>query len=266
MSPITDDEVVERVAEAIYDHHAGVSWWIHSREEVKEHYRKIARSAIDAHKKAYHTPYVDECHQGGDLLDFVIQVSARTRRAEEELGAVRRFCVEKAGEYLPEDTTVLKAVELLQNATAGWKALAQQYGEEIVSLREELAQARDIARVNDFEMLQGQYTRAAADLAEERARVTDLVAEVNQRQRRGQAAMNVLAIVRPDLCSVVSGTETDPFHLDERLDKFFDWLRTLITLEERVARDRGVRHGLADVAKEMGVNLNDDFPGRGGYC
>lgn len=216
MSAITDDEVVERVAKTLYDvslSQYGNPWavsWKLAQDDLQEEYRERARAAIQAHKEAYQTPYVDERHQGGNLLEFFILVSGRLHRAEEEL-----------------------------------------------------AEARDIARINDYATLQGQYTRAAADLVEERQKNTNLNAELFQRQRQGQAAMNVLGIVRSDLYSSAAGSEIDPYHQDSRLDKFFDWLRTVITLEERVARDRGIRHDLAAVAEEFGVELKDDGPRHG---
>lgn len=39
-------------------------------------------------------------------------------------------------------------------------------------------------------------------------------------QRRGQAMMNALAKVRPDLYDKISGTEADPFYNDNRITNF----------------------------------------------
>lgn len=349
MSAITDDEVVERVAEAIHDQMTETEWWPRERAEIKERYRKIARFAIRAHREAYETPYVDADHQGGNLLDFVILVSARAHRAEEELAAVRAFCVKKAGKYLPEDATTLKAVELLQNAVEGWKGLAKTYGDKVVCLREELAEAQDSLRLNDFATLQEQYTKAMADLVLTREKLFsyeageldgelyrklmalagqlqsetrtgqekgtpneiawddgysggrvnsgeelealltprpstfsvelertkaelekiglaltntsralgEAQAELGRRQRQGQAAVNVLNIVRPDLFAAVTATGNDPFHDDTRLPQFFTWLADVVLAEQAQARmdnDNDIRHELSDVTKEFGLD------------
>lgn len=42
----------------------------------------------------------------------------------------------------------------------------------------------------------------------------------NPSQRRGQAMMNALAKVRPDLYDKVTGTEADPFYIDNRIYDF----------------------------------------------
>lgn len=43
-------------------------------------------------------------------------------------------------------------------------------------------------------------------------------------QRRGQAAFNLLHVLRPDLADLVRGSEHDPFYTDERLPAFLEWL------------------------------------------
>lgn len=62
--------------------------------------------------------------------------------------------------------------------------------------------------------------------------------------RAGQAAFNVLGLVRPDLAERVRGTELDPFYRDDRLDAFFVWL------EEVVGGDSGGQ--AAEQAPEVG--------------
>lgn len=47
----------------------------------------------------------------------------------------------------------------------------------------------------------------------------------NKDFRRGQAAFNALEEVRPDLANRVRATELDPFHRDERLEAFYNWVR-----------------------------------------
>lgn len=43
--------------------------------------------------------------------------------------------------------------------------------------------------------------------------------------RQGQAAFNALYKIRPDLADSIRGHfQLDPFHRDERLPAFFDWL------------------------------------------
>lgn len=83
-------------------------------------------------------------------------------------------------------------------------------------------------------------------------------AELARRQRQGQAALNVLNIVRPDLYAAVTATENDPFHDDTRLPQFFTWLADAVLAEKAQARmdnDNGVRHELSDVTKECGLDV-----------
>lgn len=53
-----------------------------------------------------------------------------------------------------------------------------------------------------------------------------LVAKTSHEQRTwriGQTAFNVLADVRPDLAERVRGTNLDPFHVTQRVPKFYEW-------------------------------------------
>lgn len=43
-------------------------------------------------------------------------------------------------------------------------------------------------------------------------------------QRVGQRAFNLLSALRPDLATLISGSDFDPFHDDSRLVLFFDYL------------------------------------------
>lgn len=42
--------------------------------------------------------------------------------------------------------------------------------------------------------------------------------------RRGQAAFNVLYRVRPDLGETIHTGKLDPFHRDDRLPEFYEWV------------------------------------------
>lgn len=107
------------------------------------------------------------------------------------------------------------------------------------------------AEIVALRAIQADYSRTRADLEDARA-------ELGRRQRQGQTAMNVLALLRPDMANEIQGTDLDPFDKDENLAGFFAWLieRTrdnllVGKLEKRVAEDDGVRHTLDDVLAEM---------------
>lgn len=44
--------------------------------------------------------------------------------------------------------------------------------------------------------------------------------------RAGQAAFNMLYVLRPDLADQIRGTDLDPFYQDERLPAFYAWLES----------------------------------------
>jgi hypothetical protein len=47
----------------------------------------------------------------------------------------------------------------------------------------------------------------------------------NRDWREGQRAFNVLHLMRPDLSEQIRATPLDPFHRDERLPEFLEWLK-----------------------------------------
>ncbi len=237
MSTTTDEEAVEQVAEAIYttalERPPRNPWaqpWGGADRELKDLYRDYARAAIQAHYAAYQTPYEDEGHQGGNLLELFLKIHAEN------------FKLRAQAQRAQELSTGLP--ETLEEAQA-----------EIVALR----------------TIQADYSRTRADLEEAHS-------ELGRRQRQGQTAMNVLALLRPDMANEIQGTDLDPFDKDENLAGFFAWLieRTrdnllLGKLEKRVAEDDGVRHKLDDVLAEMHDDeaeealrelLGDNPPGR----
>jgi hypothetical protein len=56
-------------------------------------------------------------------------------------------------------------------------------------------------------------------------RLAELASEyINKGQRRGQAYMNALRFIRPDLYDKLTGSVDDCFYRDDRLDGFFDAL------------------------------------------
>jgi len=42
--------------------------------------------------------------------------------------------------------------------------------------------------------------------------------------RAGQAAFNVLWDIRPDLANEIHTSKLDPFHRDDRLPEFYEWV------------------------------------------
>lgn len=48
----------------------------------------------------------------------------------------------------------------------------------------------------------------------------------NTAWRDGQTAFNVLWDMRPDLSEQIRATSLDPFHMDERLEAFHDFVRS----------------------------------------
>ncbi len=50
--------------------------------------------------------------------------------------------------------------------------------------------------------------------------------------REGQAAFNHLYKVSPGWADHIRGGPIDPFHMDERLPAFFDWLPGIVLLDE----------------------------------
>ena len=42
--------------------------------------------------------------------------------------------------------------------------------------------------------------------------------------RSGQALFNLLARIRPDISEMLRGSDMDPFHRDERLPDFYDFV------------------------------------------
>jgi hypothetical protein len=50
--------------------------------------------------------------------------------------------------------------------------------------------------------------------------------------RAGQAAFNYLYEKAPGWANYIRGGPLDPFHLDERLPAFFEWLQSIVVAEE----------------------------------
>lgn len=194
MTAINDEEAVEKVAEALYisalrmpPTNPWAKSWGQSDDSLKERYRIYARDAIQAHFEAYETPYMDEDHQGGNLLELFLKVHA-----------------------------------------------------ENVKLRGRSLQSRD--RI-----------------------IRGLMAELGRRQRQGQAAMNVLALTRPDLAGEIDGTDKDCWEDDSKLPALMAWLieksaNEILAnkLQERIAKDNGVRHPLDDVLAEENPDVHDE--------
>lgn len=195
MTAINREEAVEEVARALYASAMSLPpvnpWaksWERSDDSLKDRYRTYARDAIQAHFEAYETPYMDEDHQGGNLLELFLKVHA-----------------------------------------------------ENVKLRGRSLQSRD-------KIIRG------------------LMAELGRRQRQGQAAMNVLALTRPDLAGEIDGTDKDCWEDDSKLPALMAWLieksaNEILAnrVQERVDRDNGVRHNLDDVLEDLDVE--EDEPG-----
>lgn len=85
---VTRDEVVERVAEAVCRADTG-----HRMTECDDvlqgRFQRLADAAIEAHLAAHYTSYVDEEHQGGNLLELFIQVAGALSRRDTELQKTR---------------------------------------------------------------------------------------------------------------------------------------------------------------------------------
>lgn len=129
------------------------------------------------------------------------------------------------------------------------RAQAQRVREASTSLPTTLEEA--LEEIVGLRAIQADYSRTRADLEDARA-------ELGRRQRQGQTAMNVLALLRPDMANEIQGTDLDPFDKDENLAGFFAWLIEqtkdsilMGKLEKRVAEDNGVRHPLDEVLAEV---------------
>lgn len=166
---------IEKVAQALYEaalnrppRNPWATSWDAAEPGLKDEYRDYARAGIRAHFEAHETPYADEEHQGGNLLELFLKTHAEGFR-----------------------------------------------------LRTELEEART---------------------------------ELARRQRQGQAAFNVLALMRPDLAEQINGdVQLDPFNDDAKLPAFFAWLieqarddSLLAVVMKRMNEDSGVRHSLDD--------------------